>query len=212
MGQYYKPVNLEKKQFLYSHDYGNGLKLMEHSWLGNLFVDAIERLLILGGAWYKTPIVWAGDYAESEKDKAKKAKGYNLNTLCYLKEYDETKKLYIQELKNHAKKRNRKLYLQEKQLFDKIEPLVAKKKLSGYHFIVNHTKNEFIDKRKGLKDSSGWQIHPLPLMTCEGNGGGGGDFYGKDNLNLIGSWARNIISIEKKAPKGYKEIIFDLKE
>jgi len=57
-----------------------------------------------------------------------------------------------------------------------------------------------------------YKIHPLPLLTCEGNGQGGGDFYGEDNKKLIGKWARNRISIESTKPKGYAELIFDLKE
>lgn len=212
MGQYYKPINLDKKQFLYSHDFNNGLKLMEHSWLGNKFVDVIERLLIPGGLWHMTKLVWAGDYAEQEQKKDKTDKGYNLYDLCYSSEYYESKKEYLKELRANAKQHEKKtIYVQEKQLFEKIIPEKSKKVLGlTYPFVVNHTKKEFIDKRKGVESTFGWKIHPLPLMTCEGNGQGGGDFFGESNL--VGSWARNVISIEKKAPVGYKEIIFDLKE
>src|SRR5208283_4997626 len=75
MGQYYKPINIDKKQFVYSHDYGNGLKLMEHSYIGNEFVAIVENLIkknvakdgtVLTGDWYGDRIVWAGDYADSE--------------------------------------------------------------------------------------------------------------------------------------------------
>ena len=66
MGQYYKPVNLDKKKFVYSHDYGNGLKLMEHSWIDNDFVAIVENLIKKGGDWYGDRIVWAGDYAKNE--------------------------------------------------------------------------------------------------------------------------------------------------
>ncbi len=62
MGQYYKPINIENGQWLYSHDYGSGLKLMEHSWVGNKFSGAVMKLLAEGGQWYKKPIVWCGDY------------------------------------------------------------------------------------------------------------------------------------------------------
>ena len=31
MGQYYKIVNLDKKQFLYPHKFGDGMKLREFS-------------------------------------------------------------------------------------------------------------------------------------------------------------------------------------
>lgn len=81
MGQYYKPINIDKKQWVYSHDVketfktrdgrmvtiGTGLKLMEHSWIGNKFVHIIEGLIAEGGAWHGDHIVWAGDYADAEK-------------------------------------------------------------------------------------------------------------------------------------------------
>ena len=69
------------------------------------------------------------------------------------------------------------------------------------------------------KDKDGWIIHPLPLLTCEGNGRGGGDFRG--NNPWIGKWARDVISIEKKLPIRkmkpfkdfkYEEIFPDFKE
>lgn len=52
MGQYFLPALLKCQEnnvkntedvimHFYSHDYNNGLKLMEHSWLGNTFVNAV---------------------------------------------------------------------------------------------------------------------------------------------------------------------------
>ena len=70
MGQYYKPCVLKKNyknvkqpviSSLYSHEFDNGLKLMEHSWVGNHFVKAAMQLI----AKYKGyPFVWCGDYAD----------------------------------------------------------------------------------------------------------------------------------------------------
>jgi len=57
MGQYYKPISIDKMTFLYSHDYGNGLKLMEHSYIGNNLVNTVESLLAPDGEWYKNRIV-----------------------------------------------------------------------------------------------------------------------------------------------------------
>jgi hypothetical protein len=78
-------------------------------------------------------------------------------------------------------------------------------------YIVNHDKKVFVDKSK-TKDIDGWKIHPLPLLTCDGNGRGGGDFCGDGDVNLIGAWARDLISVETHKPKGYTEITFDLVE
>lgn len=66
MGQYYKPCNLDKKEYVHTHDYQCGLKLMEHSYIGNPVSNAIENLIIPGGSWYKARLVWTGDYADKE--------------------------------------------------------------------------------------------------------------------------------------------------
>ena len=76
---------------------------------------------------------------------------------------------------------------------------------SSGRYIVNHTKKEFVDKDIVPEDEEGWKVHPLPLLTCEGNGRGGGD-YRLWNENT-GYWARDRISVEKEAPKGYEELI-----
>ena len=44
MGQYYMPTLIAEDgtvSTLYSHQYDNGLKLMEHSYIGNKFVNAV---------------------------------------------------------------------------------------------------------------------------------------------------------------------------
>lgn len=176
MGQYYKPAILAKNkktvlQWVYSHSFGSGLKLMEHSWSKNPFVRAVESLIFQN----PQPIVWGGDYAEN-------CKGNKSNVFDRCKDSNEVKP--------------------ETKLTDK-----------ETRFVVNHIKKQFVDKTKVPTDSDGWKIHPLPLLTCEGNGLGGGDFRGESDL--VGSWARDTISIESKKadiPKGYTELIFDLVE
>lgn len=187
MGQYYKPIILTRtgknvKAWMYSHDYKNGLKLMEHSWIGNEFVSTFESLIMPGGLGYKKPIVWAGDYADPEPETVKTPEDKGINLWDKAK---DSKKIRPQEGQPPA----------------------------TFRFIVNHTKKEYVDKSKvkGQKmkwDSTDhtWTIHPLPLLTCEGNGRGGGDYHG--DCQLVGAWARNVLSIEKNAPEGYKEIKF----
>lgn len=200
MGQYYKPIILGNtpkegehetvKAWMYSHEYDNGLKLMEHSYQGNNFVSTFEKQLTRRGEHYKSRVVWAGDYAEEEPGlkiiEEGKEHDANLYSLCN----DE----------------------------NEIKPKVAK--TDDYPFIVNHTKKQFVDKNKvpEIQDWEGVKIHPLPLLTSEGNGQGGGDFRGEDENEIIGSWARDVISIEKESPlvmigtTDYTELIFDLKE
>lgn len=168
MGQYYKPIILSEdkksvKSFMYSHDYGNGLKLMEHSYIGNSFVSAFESLLINN----PQPVIWAGDYGK---------------TKFYQKCDDNLKtKPSTQETKK-------------------------------YKFIINHTKKLFVNKENTSDDPNNWRIHPLPLLTADGNGQGGGDFYGEDLNGLVGSWATDVISISETQPENYEELIFNLIE
>ena len=180
MGQYYKPIILGNgkvkatiKAWMYSHDYGSGLKLMEHSWMLNGFVGAFESQLIPGAKHYKSRVVWAGDYADEETNSKT-----NLYSRCS----------------------------------DKTQIAPASTVLPDeYRFIVNHTKKEYVDKREVI-DNDGWRIHPLPLLTCEGNGRGGGDYGYPDNNNIVGSWARDVISVEKTYPNDFTKICFDLVE
>ncbi len=215
MGQYYKPVFLSDNNkpilSVTCYDFGSGAKLMEHSWRKNHFVRFVENHLML----QPQRLVWAGDYADNEDPKtlsnieikalanedseysnsAKlKAEGVNLYDLANLvgvlthdEDIPKDKTKYDYDFKG-------------------IAPLTAK-------YLVNYDKKEFVNKTKVPKDNDGWQIHPLPLLTCEGNGRGGGDFRGESPL--IGSWSRDKIGVVSKKsdiPKDFKEVIFDLTE
>jgi hypothetical protein len=173
MGQYYYPIILDKDGkivvWMLAHDYVNGLKLMEHSFLGNNFVSTFEFGLSPEGIYHKSRVVWAGDYADNEPDQEK-------NLYCICTEYN------------------------------KIRP--DEKTTRKYRFVVNHTKKLFVDKTKIPKYSEGYTIHPLPLLTAEGNGRGGGDF--RDGEPLVGSWARDVISVEETVPADFEELLFNL--
>lgn len=176
------------KSFVYSHHItsrwktadgrmvtsGQGLKLMEHSYLKNKMMLCVEALLVEGGEWNKTPIVWAGDYSDAVRGE-----------LTY---YDMCNR--TDEGEHIAK-----------ELIPK--PLTAKQ-AKEFRFIVNHTKKEFVDKTK-VPSNDGWQIHPLSLLTSSGNGRGGGDFRGENEF--VGTWATDVISVEKEIPADFKEIV-----
>lgn len=206
MGQYYKPISLDKKEWLYSHNFDAGLKLMEHSYIGNDLLDAVEILLIPEGRWHKTRIVWAGDYADKEDVDS------------------EFFRLYKGEIDNNSP--NLYQIMNEENGFNNLDPYTIhqfkeenKIDLKEFPFILNHTEKTYIDKRLIEKDHT-WtdpregidydiKIHPLPLLTAEGNGRGGGDFHeGGIGYEYIGQWARAIISIEKEVPEGYE--LFDI--
>jgi len=77
-----------------------------------------------------------------------------------------------------------------------------------YRFGINHDKKEYFDLQDCPEDSYGYIVHPLPLLCCDSNGRGGGDFNQEDHpsYNLIGSWAGDTVSVSFTEPQGYKKI------
>ena len=82
MGQYYKIVNIKKKQYITPHTFGDGSKLMEFSMSANGVLAGLAILLADGngrgggdlhsendivGSWAGDNIVVAGDYADGGK-------------------------------------------------------------------------------------------------------------------------------------------------
>lgn len=85
-------------------------------------------------------------------------------------------------------------------------------------YLINKTKHEYIDCSAYYANSvmrDGKCMHPLPILTCIGNGLGSGDYNSptKDSTTgLIGSWAWDEICITDKPVKGYAEIKAIFKE
>ena len=82
MGQYYKIVNIKKKQYISPHTFGDGSKLMEFSMSANGVLAGLSILLADGngrgggdlnsdnpivGSWAGDNIVITGDYADDGK-------------------------------------------------------------------------------------------------------------------------------------------------
>lgn len=178
MGQYYLAIILgnqpdtdEEVIHYVLSPFGCGSKLMEHSYIDNGFVYKVEQLIGKGGMFYKSRIVWAGDYADKEKN--------------------EEHNLYAYATDHHTQTGNISFFTNQ----------------TYYRYIVNHTKKEFVDKERLSNE-----IHPLPLLVCEGNQRGGGDYWGK-NSDLCGSWARDVISVENTKPSDkYSELVCNFSE
>lgn len=153
----------------------NGVKLMEHSWIGNSFMDSICYRL------YKKPakVAWVGDYAddftwetwagdiETRPDpKVLHKKAWNVKQRdipCHKFNY------HGKFLVNHSKQ-----------------------------WVLDF--DDYI-KRCTM---DGWCIHPLSLLTACGNGLGGGDFWNEYiGASSVGLWCWDKISIEDKKPEGY---------
>lgn len=192
MGQYYKPVILtdDNKPEIYasSWDFQNGAKLMEHSYIGNTLVGAVEYMIEDDEA----KIVWAGDYADGEQD-------------------NEENNIYdiVDNEDNNVMKITPQYFAKEKKKGVDYICAMFQRTSKRTRYIINHTKKQFVDKTKCPVSNDEWKlsINPLPLLTAEGNGRGGGDYNGV-NCNLVGSWARNLISVSVNHPgDDYEEII-----
>lgn len=82
-------------------------------------------------------------------------------------------------------------------------------------YIVNVDRMEYVDLSKCKRDKYDYIIHPLPLLTAEGCGRGGGD-YDMDNgkgKEFVGTWARCCLKLTDTQPKGdFIEIVPDFIE
>jgi hypothetical protein len=170
MGQYFLAVLLGEEDahtyeiirgFVEPWSYRHGSKLLEHAHIQSEFVKAVESLLSPDGAFFKSRLVWAGDYAEPEE-------GLDKNLYKLVHEQDE-------------------------------KQLAPKAPVQTGRYLLNHTKKQFVDKFKCRS------IHPLPLLTAEGNGESGGDYHGR-NDDLCGFWARDVLSVESGVPFNYREL------
>ena len=198
MGQYYYPTILrEKNKRFYSEefyplDYDNGLKLTEHSYCGNHFVETImAQLLNKPGR-----LAWLGDYHEVG-DFAELNPGlpeiiekrFNEHYKCFtLPEYD-----YCSG--KHVRHYNKPEEVKERQ----------------GRFILNHDKKCYIDMEEYEKNNLtctedyDWHFHPIPLLTAVGNGRGGGDFHGIGEED-VGCWAGDLLEVRNAKPNGYEDV------
>lgn len=204
MGQYYIPTIMGKRYGVratfYSHDYDNGLKLMEHSWIGNNFVGAVLTEI----QDHPMRVAWIGDYSDSPYPED----GENIGREPYQRKLTKAQfmKIYGQAWGNVNKKRPEFLVLD-----DDIQ-----------WYLVNHDRKSYIDLNKYIKHNQykpswdysecTWCVHPLPLLTACGNGRGGGDYRDDNDYDKIGTWAFDLIELTNALPEGYAEEMYSFKE
>ena len=196
MGQYYKPVLVTDDgavKSAYSHDYDSGLKLMEHSWVGNDFVNAVLGVLD------QTPqrLAWVGDYALSVVEEYCNYGG------GFITSRDEFEKYY------------QMVWGEEPYtLIDKQGPVYKLNKNDADCFVVNLTKGCYIDMKQYVLENThdGWCINPVPLLTSIGNGQGGGDYRGYDEDYDVGSWAFDKIYVAALRPSDMEEVMYHFRE
>jgi len=186
MGQYYHPAILGEnkktvKAWVYSHD-------IKEEWTredGSVFKSG-SGLKLMEHSWLKNGFVRAFETLIADNPK---------------------RVVWAGDYADDCKGRKSNVYSRCKDT-EKVTPNVPKED-EDYRFVINHTKKCYVDKNE-VPDNDGWRIHPLPLLTCEGNGRGGGDYRGESSL--IGLWARDVVSVSNTEPKGFEKFEFDLVE
>lgn len=210
MGQYYLPTFLGKrygiKGWLSPFEYDNGMKLMEHSYMGNILVDAAIQLIMCN----PMRVAWIGDY--SDEPYGGDEPYQKLNGLLFNKIYGS---VYGKPAKAPKVKPK------------PVEGFDTPKSYAGW-YLLNHTRKSYVDLgrfarenswreewigRDGLKHNGMFCIHPLPLLTACGNGRGGGDYYSQyPDYDKVGLWAFDLIELNDGIDDGYTEEVYRFKE
>ena len=166
MGQYYMPIikRGNKLRRVYSHDFGNGLKLMEHSYIDNNFVNVVANNLVENPA----QLYWVGDYAE-------------VNDFVSPSMFDR-----IYGYAWNRKTKRRTTLEETNEDFD----------WNQDWYFVNTTQKKYIKMPKFKPEF--WTYNPISLLTAIGNGRGGGDYWG-DN-NMVGCWAGDKVYLSMLRP------------
>lgn len=210
MGQYYMPTLIAEDgsiRTLYSHAYDNGLKLMEHSYIGNNFVNAVLTLL------WENPcrVAWISDYSDDECGDLYEKKLVHEEFMQYYKAAwgDDRDDLLV-------KPKPRNIFTMK----------------SKYKYLVNHTQRVYIHMGEYIAankwtESGGWVsrgkydplysydmcINPLSLLTACGNDRGGGDYHeGHPGYEHVGAWAFDLIEATGKRPTDYEKVSFHFTE
>ena len=234
MGQYYHPLILGKnrksiKGYWYSHKINEGLKLMEHSYLNNSLCNCVENYLIKNGGGR---VVWAGDYADPEKVRLPKDQLQEIwqklvaegKTTCSFRTFLKSSNPALYREKSNE---DRNLYdLCDEERDEKTNKLIRRgrpeldydTKNNNMRYLVNDDRKEYVDTWD-VPAIGGLRVNPLPLLTCEGNGCGGGDYSGT-SMDMIGLWARDFLrlvpnnwtTLDSLKKNGYKEIKPDFVE
>lgn len=188
MGQYYKAwvLNAHQEATVESWDFDNGAKLMEHSWWGNSFVNAVMYLIKDNPSM----VAWVGDYSDGVGCPE------YLYKYCWSSEDADEHKLipappedYLWDAEQHCDKTHN----------------------TGY--IVDYDHKAYIDLDKYIAHNEpadkawGGIVHPLPLLTSIGNEQGGGDYHAGRAFDKVGTWFGDVLEYtDEKPPEAFEDI------
>ena len=206
MGQYYHPTMIDENgniTWVYTHHYSDGLKLMEHSYIGNSTMNAVCGQI----RNHPLRIAWIGDYSDEQYGDAYESK---LPREEFMRVFDA---VYGSRQQDHLVHPS---------------PMAHDTDSTGW-YLVNHTQkcalhlDSFIllnkwteswkNPRTGEEEKWDMCIHPLSLLTACGNDRGGGDYHsGYPGYDRVGTWAFDLIELTENKPEGYRETMYTFTE
>lgn len=152
----------------------SGLKLMEHAWMGNDFVNGV-----LEAIWDEPcQVAWVGDYADDPDDFGARY----------------TPEVYMAVWGDEGLPDGR---------FDQMPTIHRDGYLVNVtrgQYVDLAEYAEAATYKPRWASEGGWCIHPLPLLTAIGNGRGGGDYHGA-HMEMVGAWAMDEIEYTQDAAK-----------
>ena len=192
MGQYYRVVSLENKEAMMPSHYMVGLKLMEHAYYYNEFVCEIIELLM--SEWKGNRVVWSGDYSDTaiyewDSEIFKNISPYSFDYSEFDTDHNEGGTIF--ELTEYGAE----------------GVLEMMETISKTHVFVNYDKKIYCRFDCCKENEYGFRISPIPLLLCNSNGRGGGDYRSESDYDLVGSWAYHHVGVEK-----IKELSEDFEE
>lgn len=219
MGQYYTPTIIDEDNTIHSlhaHAYDNGLKLMEHSYVGNNFVNAV-----LTQIWHNPArIAWIGNYSNTtEGDAWEHILPKEVFMAIYEKVWgdDESTRIQPQSRSILTMKNNRRyLVNHDKHVYINLREYVEQNKWHEEGDYHKYPKSRSSKARPRLVHYSyDICVNPLPLLTACGNGRGGGDYHDSyPDFDKVGTWAFDHIEYTgiNPAKLGYTPVMYSFTE
>lgn len=200
MGQYYKIVNVTKKEYIEP----SSLKLMEFAWTNNSTAELLSVLMSERG-WYKEPLE-ADGWAEPESwagDEVVVVGDYADDDSC------------LAHLWHKTAYKGDNLYADASNRYEDVTDRF--KTCADYRYALNKTKGVYVDRYDGpvqyvsvSEDGSirPSRIDPLVLLLAVGNGRGGGDYayHARTCCDEVGSWVGDqVVCVDRVPAEGYEK-------
>lgn len=205
MGQYYKAVNLDKREKLDQFQFGVGLKLMASCYVGNPFNDALTHLL--ANDWHGDRVLFCGDYAWECKEGRPWEK-----TLRDLTDGDPYQ--VAESFRDRSGDFAAAKY--DSPFVESAEERSGEVEAPTLRYVFNETLGVYYDRAEAPVDSVYWckgepkitRTDPLTIFMALGNDLGSGDYRASTaaNMGLVGTWAGHVIGAAEVPPAGMAKI------